>query len=515
MVADNSWEDVLRSMLGEEGAQRAIEAMREAGMDPAALGEAAGLPEDPGMFQQMISQIQQMIASSGDGPVNWELAHDVARQQVHSAGDPPPSAAQDARVRQQLQAADLWLDSATELVGATDRRGGLSRAQWVKEALPTFQKLAEPVAQNVVRAVSDMMTQQLGDVQERLQEYGGELPEELAALGGMAGLGGIGEIAGPQAMDMLRRIGGATYGMQLGAAVASLAQEAFGLTDLGVPLTESVGVALVPANVDEFTDGLEIPAEEVAQFLAVREVAHGRLYAASPWLREHVIGLVTNYAREISIDVAAMEEAFREIDPTNPEQIREALGSGIFAPAVTESQKETLESLETTLAVIEGWVEHVTSEATRGLIPHSVALTEMMRRRRATGGPAEGTFHTLVGLELRPRRCRDATVLWETLTRELGVAERDTFWSHPDLLPTSAELDDPSSLLASRAEVTDLDDALEALLREADEASASGGREAGASSAEEPTEDASSGPSEDAADEPSGDSGEEPGSPSA
>ncbi|MDO5495543.1 MAG: zinc-dependent metalloprotease [bacterium] len=462
MAGEDSWEDVLRSMLGEEGARRAIEAMREAGMDPSALGEAAGLPADPAVFQQMLAQMQQMIQSSGDGPVNWELAHDVARQQVHSAGDPQPSAGQDARVRQQLQAADLWLDAVTDLVGPTERRGGLSRAQWVKEALPTFQLLAEPVAESVVRAVSDLLTQQMGEMQGQLEQFGDDLPEELKALGGVAGLGGLG---GGQAVDMLKRIGGATYGMQLGSAVASLAREAFGLTDLGIPLTESVGVALVPANVDEFADGLEIPSEEVSQFLAVREVAHARLYAASPWLREYVIGLVTSYAREISIDVAAMEEAFREIDPTNPEQIKEALGSGIFAPAVSESQKQTLENLETTLAVIEGWVEHVTAEATRGLIPNAVALGEMVRRRRASGGPAEGTFHTLVGLELRPRRLRDASNLWATLTRELGTAERDRFWAHPDMLPTSAELDDPSSLTSGRSMVTDFDDALEALLR--------------------------------------------------
>lgn len=284
-------------------------------------------------------------------------------------------------------------------------------------------------------------------------------------IGELAGLG----LSGPQATDILRRIGGATFGMQLGQAVASLAQEAFGLTDLGVPLTDTPGVALIPANVDAFADGFDISVDEIAQFLAVREVAHARLYSASPWLRGHVLGLVQNYAREISIDVAAMEESFRSIDPTNPEELREALGSGIFAPDVTDAQKRTLESLETTLAVIEGWVEHVTSEATRGMLPNAVALTEMMRRRRATGGPAEDVFRTLVGLELRPRRCREAATLWQTLTSELGTTERDKYWSHPDLMPSSDELDDPSSLVASRAAASELDDAIEALLSQAED----------------------------------------------
>lgn len=457
-----SWEEMLKSILGKEGAERAIESMRSAGLDPATMGEAAGMPSDPAQLQQIVNQVRAMLASSGDGPVNWTLAHDVARQQVHTMTDPVPTAAQDARYRGYLQAADLWLDSATDLVGAVSRRGTMSRAQWVGDVLPTFQSIAEPVAENVVRAVTEMLTSQLSDMTENLPE--------------IPGLG----LAGPQASDMLKRMGGATFGMQLGAAVATLAKDSYGLTDLGIPLTDPPAVALMPTSVDAFADGLEIPVEEVAQFLAVREVAHARLYTASPWLRSRVVGLVQAYAREIRIDTEAMEEAIRSIDPTNPEELRNALGSGIFAPAVSEQQKHTLESLETTLAVIEGWVEHVTTQATLGVLPNSVALTEMMRRRRATGGPAEETFRNLIGLELRPRRCREATTLWETLTRELGMAERDALWAHPDLMPSTAELDDPGSLVTSRAAgVSDLDDVLESILSGADAGSGEGAPDGG------------------------------------
>jgi Zincin-like metallopeptidase len=67
-----------------------------------------------------------------------------------------------------------------------------------------------------------------------------------------------------------------------------------------------------------------------------------------------------------------------------------------------------------------------------------------MRRRRATGGPAERTFASLVGLELRPRRLREAATLWRLLTERRGADARDDVWAHPDLLPTSDDLDDPS-----------------------------------------------------------------------
>ena len=71
----------------------------------------------------------------------------------------------------------------------------------------------------------------------------------------------------------------------------------------------------------------------------------------------------------------------------------------------------------------------------------------MLRRRRATGGPAEQTFATLVGLELRPRKLREAAVLWERLTEAAGIDARDTVWQHPDLLPSSADLDEPAAFI--------------------------------------------------------------------
>jgi hypothetical protein len=71
----------------------------------------------------------------------------------------------------------------------------------------------------------------------------------------------------------------------------------------------------------------------------------------------------------------------------------------------------------------------------------------MLRRRRATGGPAEQTFGTLVGLELRPRKMREAAALWERLTEAAGVDARDAVWQHPDLLPGADDLDDPAGFI--------------------------------------------------------------------
>ena len=132
-------------------------------------------------------------------------------------------------------------------------------------------------------------------------------------------------------------------------------------------------------------------------------------------MRPHLIALIEEYARNISVDTERIESSLREIDPQRPEAIQEALEGGLFDLQTTPEQKAALERLELALALVEGWVDDVVTQATEARLPSAPRLREMVRRRRATGGPAEQTFATLVGLELRPRKLREAAVLWERL----------------------------------------------------------------------------------------------------
>ena len=102
-------------------------------------------------------------------------------------------------------------------------------------------------------------------------------------------------------------------------------------------------------------------------------------------------------------------------------------------------------------------------------MPVAAALTETLRRRRASGGPAEAALKALVGLELRPRRTRDAANLWAATRSARGSAARDAAWDHPDLLPTSADLADPLGYAAEGHQPSapdDLDAELARLLEE-------------------------------------------------
>jgi putative hydrolase len=156
----------------------------------------------------------------------------------------------------------------------------------------------------------------------------------------------------------------------------------------------------------------------------------------------------------MKVDMSGMEQLASGIDPAmlmDPTKLEELLSQsaagGMFEPKATPEQTAALERLETMLALVEGWVSTVVTAALGDRIPGTAALSEMLRRRRATGGPAEQTFGTLVGLELRPRKMREAAVLWERLTEAAGIDARDAVWQHPDLLPSSADLDEPAGFI--------------------------------------------------------------------
>jgi len=437
--------EMLRALFGEggPGGLAGIDPEQLRAMLPPGLADMPGMPRDAAglqaMFAQVQQQMQQLMTSGDDGPVNWTTAHDVARAvAAQGGGDASVTEAQQRQVAEALRTADLWLDRVSDLPSATARTQAWSRAEWVEQTLPVWKGVVEPIAVSVGDAMADAMAAQA--------------PEEMRAM-----LGG--------ALPMVRRMGAGFFGAQLGQALGTLATEVVSAGDIGLPLLPAGQAALLPVNVAAFGAGLGLDDDEVRLYLALREAAHARLIAGVPWLRSHLLGAVEEYARGITIDTSALEEAVRNVDPSDPSALQEALQSGLFEPQTTPQQRAALDRLETALALVEGWIDEVVDEAAATALPHRDALRETVRRRRAAGGPAEHIFASLVGLELRPRRLREAAAVWAALARERGAAGRDALWAHPDLAPTADAFVDPEGFAkAERSGATDLDAALEALL---------------------------------------------------
>ncbi len=409
-------------------------------------------PNDPAQMQRFLSQFQQLFAVPSGGPVNWELARQVASARLTGAstapppigftlpgvttpgsetpeepvGDPPIDAAERSAVAEALRLSDLWLEPEAALPSGITATAAWTRSEWLRATLDVWRRLCDPVAERMVAAMTELV------------------PDEAR--------GQLGAIT-----SMVNSLGGALFGGQLGTALGSLAAEVLSAGDIGLPLGPAGTAALVPANIREYGQGLEIPDDQVRLYVALREAAHQRLFGHVPWLRGHVLTAVEAYAAGIHIDREAVEQALSRLDPTTfGSEPQELTLEGIFTPADSPQQRAALARLETALALVEGWVCHVVDRAAEHRLPDVARLGEAFRRRRAAGGPAEQTFAALVGLELRPRRLREAAAVWAALTEHRGIAGRDALWGHPDLMPDAEAFADPETFARTQLDLGDL-----------------------------------------------------------
>jgi putative hydrolase len=451
---EDEFQELMRQLLGATGAN----------IDPEQLSRLSGMDIDPAMLAGAMQQMQAAFAGGADG-LPWDVAK---RQALHIANQAGLGITDGQRTDlvQAFQLAGLWVSEATTVSELSEPPRAMTRGQWVEATLPVWQELAEPVATSFSDAFARTMQEQA--------------PEEMQGLV-------------DSAKRLMRGIGGPLFATQLGHVVGELSTEVVSGGDVGIPVMPAGIAGILPQNFADFGAGLELEDDQLALYLAARELAHARLFRHAKWLRLHVISQVAEIARGTLVDTEQLEDLGSRFDPSRPEELRDVLMSGQLLKR-SETGEAAMSRLENLLATIEGWVEVVTTDATARL-PRVDRIAEAVRRRRAVGGPAEQALGSLVGLELRPRRLREAAAMWRAVTDAVGIEVRDALWDYPDLMPTAEDIDDPAALVArleARARGEEpardaLDDALEALLAGDLPASA-------VETDDEGPEDASSGP---------------------
>ena len=359
-----------------------------------------------------------MLQSSGNAPVGWDAAVNMARTNVVQAGDPSVSEQEKKEVKSNIELAQNWLNSVTNFSTKTINSNSWCRSEWIAATVPTWKKIVEPVAQRVQKSMTNSFP---------------NIP-------------GMDE--GQQAMlkpllESLKPMSAAMFSMQVSNGLSALASEVLCLTDIGLPLGDTSIPSLIPRNIKEFSNGLSVTESDFFVFIALRETAASRLFSNVAWLSPTLLSAIEEYSSQISVSNNKVNDLMSQIDPTNPESIQEIISGGLFEPELNESQKSALKRTERLLALIEGWIVEIVNNAATNRLPSLNSLQEAMNRRRAEGGPAEKTFGALIGLELRPKLMREASQFWKQQTKVNGIEKRDSLWSHPDLLPSLEDLQNP------------------------------------------------------------------------
>ena len=380
-----------------------------------------------GGLGDILNQFGQMLSGMGDsmnspesgGPVNYELAGRIARQQIGRI--PELKQSDKDAVAESIRLAELWLDDATQLPTSGNRAEAWNAEAWLDNTLPMWKRLVSPVAEHMNQAQLD------------------NLPEEAK------------EMMGPMS-SMMNQMSSMNFGMQLGNALGDLAKQTLSGSDFGLPVAPVGVAAILPANLAEASKGLNIPVQEMLVYICAREAARQRLFKHVPWLVERLVSSVEEYAAGLEIDTSHIQDAMGQFqmdnpDPQRPQEMMNELQGMDRSPRIGSRNAAAVSRLETLLALVEGWVDLVVTQAMSDRIPSTNAINEAWRRRRASGGSAEQAFAKVVGIEFNAPKVAEATELWRRIEVAVGVERRDGVWNHPDFLPVAEDIDNPAQFI--------------------------------------------------------------------
>ena len=360
----------------------------------------------------------------GQGPLNWEMATQVAGWvAAQGADDAPPDPGAAEMLLDLARTAQMHVHEATGLAAGlqTPVRAG-DRATFAAELLEGLKPVLTRLA-------------------ERLGTPGPGEPETEGPEDAFVGL--VGALA-----PLL-------LGVQAGFMTGHLAQHCTGRYELPLPLADRAAVSFVVPNVTRFERDWQLPAREARFFFALHEALHATLRSV-PWLHERLLHLSLDYVGAFEVDQSIVEERFGAIDPTDPSTFEVALGnpSELLGAMRSPAQEVALEHLRTTTALVEGYVDHVLEVVGSPLITEFARIREAAHRHRVERGEAERFVETLLGLDLGREHYERGAAFCRGVVERAGEEGLRRLWERRDMLPTPAEFEAPGLWLA-RIELPD------------------------------------------------------------
>src|SRR6266540_1744281 len=281
-------------------------------------------PGEGGDFFSRIPLFREFarLLSGEPGPVNWELARQVAVATAIGAdalGATPalpvpkfsPEPGEQRAWDDHLRLAELWVDPVSSLPSPDHPLVAqpISRADWAEAALRSFPPLIEPGASRMADS-----------------------------LGPSAGAG-----IPPEMGQMVGRLGGLIVGLQVGTVVGQLSQLVLSQYDLSMPAKDRGRLVFLSENVQAFEQSSGLPPDQLRLWLACHEVIRQRLLTGVPWFEEHLYRLVKEMAALTEPDPSGLMDRLQTLDMSRPESVQELLegGEGLSGPPSPALQAAT------------------------------------------------------------------------------------------------------------------------------------------------------------------------------
>jgi coenzyme F420 biosynthesis associated uncharacterized protein len=338
--------------------------------------------------------------------VDWSLARRIARL---AAGSPDaPSLDVDLAALAREMEPRVADHTGLALARPAPEVELLDRAQWADMNLTALAGLLDPVA--------------------------ARLEDRLAFAGPLAGA--------------LQAAARATLAAEVGLVMGYVSTRVLGQYELSLLQPEvEPRLVLVTPNLARAVRELEVDRDSFLGWVVIHELTHVFQFQGVPWLRGHVAGLVREYLETVEVriergaaggppslpDLSKLVETFRE--------------GGLMGLVQTEEQQALMGRLQATMAVIEGYSEHVMDVLGAELLEAYDGLRAAMDRRRRSRSAPERMLERLLGLDLKMRQYERGKRFCDAVSARGGREALNRVWEGPGALPSASELERPEAWL--------------------------------------------------------------------
>jgi putative hydrolase len=350
----------------------------------------------------------QKLLTSGSGPVNLELARQVAGALANEGGaESQPRAALESAFAEDVRTAELYLSGFTRLPMDEPALASLfTRSEWVRESLAAWGWLFERLASRFAEAFA---------------QQGGEEPG-----------------AGPA--QMLGQVVPLLSGIQVGTLVGQLSRESLGRYDLPIPRDDGGKLFLVQRNAEEVGAEYGLRIDEFVRWIALKEVGLNLVFSSAPWTVPFLRSALGDLIDSVEFDMADMERRLMEMQTEGMEGVRP---DSMLPIVETERHRAAHTRLRSFITLAEGYASHASAQVGTEVLPTWGRIDEAMTRRAATPSDGKAALTALLGLSVDRALVSAGRTFCAAVIDRSGIAVLNQVWAAPDNLPTEAEIKDP------------------------------------------------------------------------
>ena len=369
----------------------------------------------------------QKLLSSGEGPINTEIARQVGGAVAAQAGAEPPVTQETSQsFGDAVRNAEVLLSGYTRLaLDEPMRVEVVNRSWWIDTTLDAWKWLLDRLAER--------FTEELG-------KMGGE-------LGGMPGMpnddpGGAGDPGNPMAAAM-GQVGPLLLGLQAGQLLGGLSTDTLTRYYFPIPRDDAGQLFFVLGNIDVVARDYGFDELTFRRWLATQEASRHLVVSSVPWLQRYERSLLTDLVDSIELDVGDLERRMMDLQTKGMEALSENSPSDALPVVQSERHSRALDRVRAFTALFEGYGAHAAEAVMPQVVEGAARIDEGMARHRSSPSEGQAALSTILGISFDRALENKGETFCAAVVKMKGLAALNRVWDAPDNLPSSEEIRDP------------------------------------------------------------------------